>query len=68
MEWLDELPLEDGPPSVRVGTRRVADSEWLVADGRRPAELALKDRLLAERRSEVVAVTDHRPATDRAQA
>lgn len=70
MEWLDELPLEAGPPHVRVGTRRVAASEWLVTDGRRPTELALKDRLLAERRSEVVAVAvaDHRPATDRAQA
>jgi hypothetical protein len=54
--WLDELPLEPGPPHVQLGIRRIPESAWLLPDERRPADLGLKERLLADRRSEVVSV------------
>lgn len=65
--WLDELPLHDEGPPVRVGTRRVGEADWLVVDEHRASRLALKRRLLAERRDEVVAVAVPGPDTGVAQ-
>jgi hypothetical protein len=66
--WLDEVPLDPGPPHVRLGVRRIPESAWLLPDEQRPAELALKDRLLADRRAEVVAVATADRSTVVAQA
>jgi hypothetical protein len=55
-EWLDELDLKPAPPQRRMGTRALDLADWLVVDGLRPAELALRRRLLAERRDDVFAV------------
>jgi dimethylamine monooxygenase subunit A len=58
--WLDELDhlaVHAGPPYQRMGTRGVAAADWFVADEHRPAELALRRRLLAEVPAEVLAVT-----------
>lgn len=53
--WLDELDLRgEGPPWLAMGLRKGDDDGWLVADDRRDAELAEKDRLLAERWDDVV--------------
>ena len=55
-DWLDELVLDaDGPPWLAMGLARVPEDEWLVVDGERPAELAERARLLAERHDEVFA-------------
>src|SRR4051812_20643822 len=54
--WLDELDLKPAPPHRRMGTRALAPADWLVADGLRAGELALRRRLLVERRAEVFAV------------
>lgn len=56
--WLDELPLEPGPPWLAMGTRGLEPSGWLVADGDLDADLAAKARLLAERPAEVFAALD----------
>jgi hypothetical protein len=54
--WLDELALEaDGPPWLAMGLARVPEAEWLLVDDQRPAELAERERLLAERHDEVFA-------------
>jgi hypothetical protein len=54
--WLDELVLDaDGPPWLAMGLARVAEAEWLLVDDERPAELAERARLLAERHDEVFA-------------
>lgn len=54
--WFDEIDLDPQGAWLRMGTRKLGDRPWLVVDGRRETELALKDRLLAERRDEVFAV------------
>ena len=61
-DWVDEVPLDPGPPHVRMGTRRIDVGDWLLVDGRRADELALKAELLARRRREVVAVDPSRPS------
>lgn len=66
--WLDELPLDAEAPHLRLGLKTIPESGWLLPDGQRAGELALKDRLLAERRSDVVAVADTGRPTDSAQA
>ena len=54
--WLDGLPLDaDGPPWLAMGLARVPEDEWLLLDDQRPAELAERHRLLAERHDEVFA-------------
>jgi hypothetical protein len=54
--WLDELALDaEGPPWLAMGLARVSETEWLVLDDERPAELAERARLLAERHDEVFA-------------
>jgi hypothetical protein len=54
-DWLDELELRPAPPHHRMGTRALDLADWLVVDGHRESELALRGRLLAERPDEVVA-------------
>ncbi len=64
--WLDELALEaDGPPWLAMGLARVPEAEWLLVDDQRPAELAERERLLAERHDEVFAAL---PGTEAAGA
>lgn len=46
----------DGPWKMAMGLHRLDPAEWLVADGEEAGELALKRRLLAERRDEVLAL------------
>lgn len=53
--WLDELDTRPGEPYVHMGTHATPFDTWLVADEARPMELALKHRLLTERRDEVFA-------------
>lgn len=64
-DWLDELVLRPGPPFHHMGLRAVDEADWLVMDDRRPAELAEKARLLAERHDEVFAAL---PGTEAAGA
>lgn len=54
--WFDEIDLDPSVSWRRMGTRPLGDRPWLVADERRVVELALKQRLLAERHDEVFAV------------
>ena len=54
-EWFDDLDLRPAPPYHRVGTRTATVDDWLLADAARPMELALRGRLLDERRDLVVA-------------
>jgi len=57
-DWVEELPLEPGPPTWTMGTRALEAADWLLADDEREADLALKARLLAERPAEVFAALD----------
>ncbi len=57
-DWLDELPLEPGPPTWVMGTRALDEGAWLLADDDRDRDLALKQQLLAERHDEVFAALD----------
>lgn len=52
-DWLDELDLRPGPPHVHMGTHATTLDRWLLVDDARPMELALRERLLAERRAVV---------------
>lgn len=56
--WLDELPLEPGPPWLAMGTRSLDPTAWLLADDDRDRDLARKAALLAERHDEVFAALD----------
>lgn len=53
--WLDELDTRPGDPFVHMGTHATPVAAWLHADAARNAELALKRRLLDERRDTVFA-------------
>lgn len=57
-DWLDELPLEPGPPWLAMGTRGLDPAVWLLADEDRDRDLARKAALLAERHDEVFAALD----------
>lgn len=48
--WLDELPLEPGPPWHAMGTRALDAADWLIVDDDRDAQLAQKRHLLASQR------------------
>ena len=64
--WLDELRLEaSGPPWLNMGLARVEERDWLLVDEHRAAELALRARLIDQRRDHVFQV---RPGTDAAAA
>jgi hypothetical protein len=56
--WLDELPLEPGPPWLTMSTRGLDPAVWLLIDDDRDPELALKADLLAARHDEVFAALD----------
>ena len=56
--WLDELPLEPGPPWLGMGTRNLAPEKWLVADEDHDRDLARKAVVLDERHAEVFAALD----------
>lgn len=62
-DWLDELPLDPGPPHLRLGLRRVPESAWLLPDEQRARHLALKADLLGRHRPEIVAVAEGRDST-----
>ena len=53
--WLDELPVQPGPPWLSMGTRPLDLDRWLILDASFDHELALKTRLLNEHHDEVVA-------------
>lgn len=53
--WFDELELRPAPPFHRVGTHAVDEDGWLVPDSARAMELALRARLIDERRETVFA-------------
>jgi dimethylamine monooxygenase subunit A len=65
--WLDELPLEPGPPWLTMGTRGLEPGAWLVADDDRDGDLAEKARLLAERHDEVFTALPSPVVTDASQ-
>jgi hypothetical protein len=56
--WLDELPLEPGPPWLSMATRNLDAADWLVVDDERDRDLVRKQVLLAERYAEVFAALD----------
>jgi hypothetical protein len=56
--WLDELPLEPGPPWLAMGTRGLDGDRWLVVDDDRVADLAGKARLLRDERGTVFGALD----------
>ncbi len=63
--WLDELVLGPGPPWLHMGLRTIAEDRWLAVDDRRGDELALKRRLIADRRDDVFAALDGTEAAGR---
>lgn len=56
--WLDDLPLEPGPPWLTMGTRGLEPAAWLLPDEHRASDLATKAELLATRHDEVFAALD----------
>jgi dimethylamine monooxygenase subunit A len=56
-DWLGELDLSVTGAHVRMGTRALADDEWLLGDQLAREEIALRRRLLAEQRDLVYACT-----------
>jgi dimethylamine monooxygenase subunit A len=56
--WLDELPLQPGPPWLAMSTRQLDRDGWLVADDDRDRDLVRKGVLLEERHAEVFAALD----------
>lgn len=57
--WLDEIDLRPAPPRQRVGTHSTTTDRWLCADEARPMELALRSRLIDERRDVVFRCAPH---------
>ena len=56
--WLDELPLQPGPPWVAMSTHHLELEHWLLADDDRERDLVRKAVLLDERHAEVFAALD----------
>jgi len=56
--WLDELPLEPGPPWLSMATRNLPATDWLVVDEDRDRDLVRKAVLVEERHREVFAALD----------
>jgi hypothetical protein len=56
--WLDELPLEPGPPWLAMATRNLDLVDWLIVDEDRDRDLMRKAVLLDERHDEVFAALD----------
>jgi dimethylamine monooxygenase subunit A len=61
--WLDELDFRIAPPHVKMGTHALGPDEWLLADAARDHELAIRNRLLDERHTDVFAAL---PSADEA--
>lgn len=57
-EWLDELPLEPGPPWLGMGTRNLQPDAWLIADQDRARDLERKAALVHERHADVFAALE----------
>jgi hypothetical protein len=57
-DWLDELPLEPGPPWLTMATRNLDLAAWLIVDDDRDRDLVRKAVLLDERHQEVFAALD----------
>lgn len=57
-DWFHELDLDPDSHPVAMRTRALGDRPWLVSDGQRQADLALKAQLLSERRDAVLWTTD----------
>ena len=51
--WLDELDLKPPPPHLKMGTRSLDLDTWLLPDRFHDGELAIRRRLLDERRDDV---------------
>lgn len=60
--WLDELDLQVAPPYLHMGTRSTTPDRWLLADRAREMELAIRSRLLDERRDLVFGCAPHADA------
>ena len=56
--WLDEIPLQPGPPWLAMATRNLDPVDWLIVDDDRDRDLVRKQVLLAERHHEVFAALD----------
>jgi hypothetical protein len=56
--WLDELPMQPGPPWLSMATRTLDPDAWLLPDGDRDRDLVRKQVLLTERHAEVFAALD----------
>jgi len=56
--WLDHLEMNPGPPTHRMGVRRLDLANWLDVDELRPAELAHKEHLVATMPESVLAWLD----------
>ncbi len=56
--WLDELPLQPGPPWLAMSTRQLDLDGWLIPDEDRERDLVRKAVLLEERHGEVFAALD----------
>jgi dimethylamine monooxygenase subunit A len=57
--WLDELDLRVAPPHLHMGTHATTHERWLLADAARDMELAIRSRLLDERRDLVFGCAPH---------
>ena len=57
-DWLDELPLQPGPPWLTMATRNLELVGWLRGDEDRERDLVRKAVLLEERHGEVFAALD----------
>ncbi len=56
--WVDEIDFDPDGAWLRMGTRNLGSRPWLVVDGKRQAELALKRQLLSQRFDEVFVASD----------
>lgn len=54
-DWLDELDTAAGPPWVAMGTRGIAEDDWLAPDHDRERDLAQKAELFRRRHDDVFA-------------
>jgi dimethylamine monooxygenase subunit A len=57
-DWLDDLPVQPGPPWLTMATRNLDLGAWLVVDEDRDRDLVRKAVLLEERHAEVFAALD----------
>jgi len=56
--WLDELPLQPGPPWIAMSTHHLDLASWLIADDDLERDLVRKAVLLEERHGEVFGALD----------